>query len=50
MNLPLHIIGYLLVAFGAIDALTFATTLFGMMHGLVFIGVGLTFALHGRTA
>lgn len=50
MNRPLYLIGYALVAVGAVDALVFATTIFGLLYGVVFIGLGLTFALHGRTA
>lgn len=50
MNRPLYLIGYALVAFGAIDGLVFANTIFGLLYSLIFMGLGLTLALHGRTA
>jgi hypothetical protein len=50
MHKPTYTLGYIFVAFGAINAIMFATTLFGVLYGVVFIGIGLAFALHGRTA
>jgi len=50
MNRPLYLLGYGLVAFGAINGLVFAPSIFELLYSLVFMGLGLTFALHGRTA